>query len=58
MSLNQRRGTAIAKTDKGILVVSGRSKLFITPGGGSSKKESRMQSAKKLAKKQTESAIK
>ncbi len=37
----RRRGTAIVDTPKGILVVSGRHKLFILPGGGARHGESR-----------------
>lgn len=41
----RRRGAAIVDTSKGILVVSGRSKLFILPGGGANKGESREHAA-------------
>ncbi len=41
----RRRGSVIADTPKGILIVSGRKKLFILPGGGASKKESRKDAA-------------
>ncbi len=41
MSYYRRRGTALVDTSKGILVVAGRRKLFITPGGGANKGESR-----------------
>jgi len=37
----RRKGVAIVNTDKGILVVSGKSKKFILPGGGANKNESR-----------------
>lgn len=41
MTFNRRHGMAIVDTLKGILVVSGRSKLFILPGGATNKGESR-----------------
>ncbi len=37
----RRRGTAIVDTEKGILVVSGRRRLFLLPGGGAKHGESR-----------------
>lgn len=37
----RRKGVAIVDTNKGILVVSGRSKRFTLPGGGAEKLESR-----------------
>jgi len=37
----RRRGTAIIDTPEGILVVSGRRKLFILPGGGAEHEETR-----------------
>ncbi len=37
----RRKGAAIVDTQKGILVVAGRSKRFILPGGGAEKRESR-----------------
>ncbi len=37
----RRKGSAIIDTNKGILVVSGRSKRFMLPGGGAEKWESR-----------------
>jgi 8-oxo-dGTP diphosphatase len=37
----RRRGAAIVDTPKGILVVSGRKRLFLLPGGGANKGESR-----------------
>jgi len=37
----RRRGTAIVETQKGILVTAGRSKKFMLPGGGASKRETR-----------------
>lgn len=41
MSYKRRKGVAIVDTNKGILVVAGRSKKFILPGGGAEKWESR-----------------
>ncbi len=41
MSNKRRKGVAIVDTNKGILVVAGRSKKFILPGGGAKKWESR-----------------
>ena len=41
MTYIRRRGTAIVDTEKGILVTAGRSKIFILPGGGANKNESR-----------------
>ena len=37
----RRKGVAIVDTDKGILVVAGRNKKFILPGGGAERLESR-----------------
>ncbi len=45
MSYKRRKGVAIVDTNKGILVVSGRSKRFILPGGGAEKGESRKKAA-------------
>lgn len=41
MSDKRRKGVAIVDTSKGILIVAGRSKKFILPGGGAEKRESR-----------------
>ncbi len=41
----RRRGTAIVETQEGILVTAGRSKLFILPGGGAEKGETRTEAA-------------
>jgi 8-oxo-dGTP pyrophosphatase MutT (NUDIX family) len=41
----RRRGATIVDTPKGILVVSGRGRLFILPGGGAKKGESREKAA-------------
>jgi len=45
MVYGRRRGAALVDTPKGILVVSGRRKLFILPGGGANKGESRRKAA-------------
>ena len=37
----RRKGVAIVHTNKGILVVSGRRKIFMLPGGGADRGESR-----------------
>jgi 8-oxo-dGTP pyrophosphatase MutT (NUDIX family) len=41
MVIVRRRGTAIVETPKGILVTASRNKLFLLPGGGAEKWESR-----------------
>lgn len=43
----RRRGTAIVETEKGILVTAGRNKVFLLPGGGAEKNETRMLAAKR-----------
>jgi 8-oxo-dGTP diphosphatase len=45
MAIIRRRGTAIIETPKGILVASGRHKVFLLPGGGAEKWESRKRAA-------------
>jgi len=45
MNKIRRKGAAIVETSKGILVVAGRSKKFILPGGGANKGESRKRAA-------------
>ncbi|NJL43716.1 MAG: NUDIX domain-containing protein [Nitrosarchaeum sp.] len=49
----RRRGTAIVETSKGILVTSGRSKIFILPGGGANKGETRTVAAIRELKEET-----
>ena len=49
----RRRGTAIVETKKGILLVAGFKKVFLLPGGGASRKESRMQAAIRELKEET-----
>jgi 8-oxo-dGTP diphosphatase len=41
MTLKRRKGVAIVDTPKGILVVAGRSRKFMLPGGGAERWESR-----------------
>lgn len=45
MVRRRRRGAAIVDTLKGVLVVSGKGKLFILPGGGANRGESRRRAA-------------
>lgn len=39
----RRRGTAIVETERGILVVAGKDRIFLLPGGEAKKHETRMQ---------------
>ena len=41
----RRKGVALVKTKKGILVVAGKNKIFTLPGGGAEKNESRKAAA-------------
>ncbi len=45
MVRRRRRGTAIVDTPNGILVASGRRKIFLLPGGGAGRHESRKRAA-------------
>ena len=45
MTYIRRHGTAIVETPRGILVVSGRSGLYLLPGGAARKGESRTRAA-------------
>lgn len=45
MVIVRRRGTAIVETSRGILVTASRNKLFLLPGGGAEKWESRRKAA-------------
>ena len=45
MIKKRRKGVAIVDTPKGILVVAGRSKKFMLPGGGAKRGESRRKAA-------------
>ncbi len=51
----RKRGTAIVDTPKGILVASGRRKVFLLPGGGTERKskESRRQAAMRELREET-----
>ncbi|MBU4069438.1 MAG: NUDIX domain-containing protein [Nanoarchaeota archaeon] len=55
MTIVRRRGTAIVDTPKGILVASGRRKIFLLPGGGTERKtkESRRKSAMRELREET-----
>lgn len=49
----RRRGTAIVDTPKGILVASGRRKIFLLPGGGADKGETRKHTAMRELREET-----
>jgi len=49
----RRRGTAIVETSKGILVTASRNKLFLLPGGGAEKWESRRRATIRELKEET-----
>jgi len=49
----RRRGTAIVETEKGILVTAGRSKVFLLPGGGANRDESRIEAAMRELREET-----
>lgn len=49
----RRRGTAIVETSKGILVAAGRRKIFLLPGGGAEKWESRRKAATRELREET-----
>ena len=51
--IHRRRGTAIVETKKGILITAGKRKVFLIPGGGASRRESRMQAAIRELKEET-----
>ena len=50
---NRRRGTAIVETEKGILVTAGRGGVFILPGGGADKHETRIEAAMRELREET-----
>ena len=50
----RRRGTAIVENSKGILVTSGRHKVFLLPGGNAKKGESRRRAAIRELKEETD----
>jgi 8-oxo-dGTP diphosphatase len=54
MTIHRRKGVAIVDTPKGILVVAGRSKKFMLPGGGAEKWESRKKAAIRELKEETD----
>jgi len=45
MTFHRKKGVALVDTNKGILVVAGRKKIFSLPGGEAKKGESRMSAA-------------
>lgn len=49
----RRRGTAIVETEEGILVTAGRSKVFLLPGGGADRGESRIKAAMRELREET-----
>jgi 8-oxo-dGTP diphosphatase len=49
----RRRGTAIVETAEGILVTAGRAGVFILPGGGANKNESRTKAAMRELREET-----
>jgi len=51
--LSRRRGTAIVDTKQGILVTAGRNKVFLLPGGGANRNESRTQAAMRELREET-----
>lgn len=53
MSSIRRRGTAIVETPRGILVTASRNKLFLLPGGGAERWESRKRAAIRELKEET-----
>ena len=53
MTIVRRRGTAIVETPKGILVTSGRHRVFLLPGGGAEKWESRRRATIRELKEET-----
>jgi 8-oxo-dGTP diphosphatase len=53
MAIVRRRGTAIVETPKGIMVTSSRNKLFLLPGGGAEKWESRRRATIRELKEET-----
>lgn len=49
----RRRGTAIVETEKGILVTAGKSRIFLLPGGGANRGESRIEAAVRELREET-----
>jgi len=53
MTIIRRRGTAIVETPKGILVCSGRRKIYLLPGGGTDRGETRKHASMRELKEET-----
>lgn len=53
MVIIRRRGTAIVETPRGIIVTASRNKLFLLPGGGAEKWESRRRATIRELKEET-----
>ncbi len=53
MIKKRRRGTVIVETPKGILIASGRRKVFLLPGGEANKHESRRKAAMRELREET-----
>lgn len=49
----RRRGTAIVETEKGILVAAGSNGVFLLPGGGANRHETRTQAAMRELREET-----
>ncbi len=49
----RRRGTVIVETEEGIFVTAGRSKVFLLPGGGANRGESRIEAAMRELREET-----
>lgn len=49
----RRRGTAIVEIEGGILVTAGRNGIFLLPGGGANKGETRIQAAMRELREET-----
>jgi 8-oxo-dGTP diphosphatase len=49
----RRRGTALVETEQGILVTAGRGGVFLLPGGGANRGESRTQAAMRELREET-----
>jgi 8-oxo-dGTP diphosphatase len=53
MTRIRKKGTAIVHTSKGILVVSGRRRIYALPGGGANKGESRKKATMRELREET-----
>ena len=49
----RRRGTAIVETENGVLVTAGRNKIFLLPGGGANRGETRVGAAMRELREET-----